>query len=218
MNHFTFAVTNTKTEGICAGVFEPPFSNFWQDPEQDKGYAQVDINVSHPIKLTRLAIKKSLGRGKRASVCIVASIGGLGGSVAAPLYCATKHAIVGFVKSMTGSESFTGVKVTTICPGLVATPLFTEDKKEQYSFAENKALKPSDVATGMLDLIQKKEFGCGTVYEISLAGTRIIPEWNIEPPSAEGTGQNEAEMAAGMKALLGPIQDKLRGEMKGSKL
>jgi NAD(P)-dependent dehydrogenase (short-subunit alcohol dehydrogenase family) len=119
---------------------------------------------------------------------------------------------------MTASESLTGVKVTTICPGLVDTPLFTKDKVEQYSFAESKALKPSDVATGMLDLIQKKELGCGTVYEISKAGTRIIPEWNIEPPSAEGTGQAEAEVAAGMEALLAPIQHKLRGEMKGSKL
>lgn len=203
--------------GICAGVFEPPFSNFWQDPEQDEGYAQVDINVSHPIKLTRLAIRKSLEKGKRASVCIIASIGGLGGSVAAPLYCATKHAIVGFVKSMTTSESFTGVKITTICPGLVHTPLFTEDKKTQYSFHESKALKPDDVAWSMLDLIQNKKFGCGTVYEISMAGTRVIPEWNVSPPASQGAGTDKEEMAAGMKALLGPIQEKLKTE-KGSRL
>jgi NAD(P)-dependent dehydrogenase (short-subunit alcohol dehydrogenase family) len=57
---------------ICAGVFEPPFSNFWLDTEDD-GYKQVEINVSHPVKLTRLAIKKSLGKGKRASVCIIVS-------------------------------------------------------------------------------------------------------------------------------------------------
>ena len=58
---------------ICAGLFDPPFSNFWLDPEQDKGYMQVDVNVNHPIKLTRLAIRKSLGKGKRASVCIIVS-------------------------------------------------------------------------------------------------------------------------------------------------
>lgn len=58
---------------ICAGLFDPPFSNFWQDPEQDHGYMQVDVNVNHPIKLTRLAIRKSLGKGKRASVCIIVS-------------------------------------------------------------------------------------------------------------------------------------------------
>jgi NAD(P)-dependent dehydrogenase (short-subunit alcohol dehydrogenase family) len=58
--------------GICAGLFEPPFSNFWDDTE-DEGYKQVEVNVSHPIKLTRLAMRKSLGRGKRASVCIIVS-------------------------------------------------------------------------------------------------------------------------------------------------
>ena len=58
--------------GICAGLFEPPFSNFWDDTESD-GYKQVEVNVSHPIKLTRLAIRKSLGREKRASVCIIVS-------------------------------------------------------------------------------------------------------------------------------------------------
>jgi len=98
---------------ICAGVFGPDFSNFWLDTE-DEGYKQVEIYVSHPIKLTRLAIKKSLGKGKRASVCIIvsemvfhvpfaydladpsqqASIAGLAGNLAAPLYCATKHAMV----------------------------------------------------------------------------------------------------------------------------
>jgi NAD(P)-dependent dehydrogenase (short-subunit alcohol dehydrogenase family) len=59
--------------GICAGLFDPPFSNFWQDPEQDEGYKQVDVNVNHPIKLTRMALRKSLKKGKRASICIIVS-------------------------------------------------------------------------------------------------------------------------------------------------
>jgi NAD(P)-dependent dehydrogenase (short-subunit alcohol dehydrogenase family) len=59
---------------ICAGLFDPPFSNFWQDPEEEDGYKQVDVNVNHPIKLTRMAIRKSLGRGKRTTVCIIVSI------------------------------------------------------------------------------------------------------------------------------------------------
>ena len=62
--------------GICAGLFEPSFSNFWGDPEEAGGYRMVDVNVGHPVKLTRLAIRGCLGRGKgkRGSVCIVVSI------------------------------------------------------------------------------------------------------------------------------------------------
>ena len=66
--------------GICAGLFEAPFSNFWLDPENGEGefgeggYKQVRVNVDHPVKLTRLAIRKSLGKGKRASVCMIVSV------------------------------------------------------------------------------------------------------------------------------------------------
>lgn len=203
--------------GICAGLFEPPFSSWWLDPEE-QGYKQVDVNVDHPTKLTRLAIKKSLGRGKRASVCIIASIGGLAGSIAAPLYCATKHAIVGFVKSLKDTESFTGVKITTICPGLVNTPLFTADKVSQFSFNENNALSPENVAKNMLKLIQEKEYECGTVLELSMTGTRKIPEWNISPPSGGGTGQELNDADSMYQAMLEPILKKLDSERNTSKL
>ncbi|CAI6302416.1 unnamed protein product [Periconia digitata] len=230
--------------GICAGLFEPPASNFWQDPEQDAGYKQVDVNVDHPIKLTRLAIKKSLGKGKRASVCIIvglpfllthivhiksnhidfgytryhSSIGGISSNVAAPLYCATKHAIVGFVKCMSTSEAFTGVKVTTICPGLVDTPLLDTQKVEQYSVTKANSLSPDEVATQMLKVIQEKKYGCGTVLEVSKAGTRVIPEWNVDPPRGSGTGLEKEEVAAGAKAMLEPILKKLESEKRTSKL
>ncbi|KAF2003951.1 NAD(P)-binding protein [Amniculicola lignicola CBS 123094] len=187
--------------GICAGLFEPPFSHFWNDPEEN-GYKQVEVNVSHPIKLTRLAMRKSLGRSKKST---------------APLYCATKHAIIGFVKSLKDTEPLTGVKITTICPGLVNTPLFTSDKASQFSFAESKALSPDLVAKHMIDLLQKKEYVCGTMLELSMTGPRLIPEWNIPAPEGEGTGQ---ELQAGemMKALLGPIEASLAKEKGTSKL
>ncbi|KAF2462820.1 NAD(P)-binding protein [Lindgomyces ingoldianus] len=186
--------------GICAGLFEPPFSNFWDDREEgdgEKGYMQVRVNVDHPVKLTRMAMRKSLERGKRASVCII-------------------HAIIGFVKSLSSTEPLTGVKITTICPGAVNTPLFTPSKISQFSFAEAKALTPDDVAKHMLELLQKKEYPCGTMLELSLTGTRVLPEWNIAPPAGEGTGQelNAEEM---MRAMLRPIEEKL-GSERGAKL
>ena len=94
------------------------WSNFWDDPESER-YAQVDINVNHPIKLTRIAIRALLGSNKKDVVCITASIGGIAGSYPAPLYCATKHAMVGFVKSMAEADPLEGVKIVTICPGYV---------------------------------------------------------------------------------------------------
>lgn len=196
---------------ICAGLFEPPFSNFWQDPEQDEGYKQVDVNVNHPVKLTRMAIRKSLGKGKRASVCIIASVGGIAGSIAAPLYCATKHAMVGFVKSLKDTESMTGVKVTTLCPGGVMTPLFDAAKLKQFSQSMERSLTPESCAKHLLDLLQKKDYPCGTVLEVTLSGTRLIPEWNIPAPQGAGTGQEEiTEQFIGN--LLAPIKTALEAD------
>lgn len=77
----------------------------------------LDINAAHPLRLTRLAIRALAGRNKKGVVLIVASIAGIEGCYGAPLYCAAKHALVGFVKSMGLAEENEGVKVVAICPG-----------------------------------------------------------------------------------------------------
>ncbi|RMZ69623.1 3-oxoacyl-[acyl-carrier- ] reductase [Pyrenophora seminiperda CCB06] len=196
---------------ICAGLFDPPFSNFWQDPEQVHGYMQVDVNVNHPIKLTRLAIKKSLGKGKRASVCIIASVAGISGNMAAPMYCATKHAMVGFVKSLASTEPLTGVKVTTLCPAAVLTPLFDAQKLKQFSVHTDRALTPEACATQLLELLQKRDYPCGSVLEITMTGTRLIPEWGVQPPEGVGLGRNLDEESF-MTNMLQPIKEKLDSE------
>ncbi|KAL5116978.1 hypothetical protein ACEQ8H_005063 [Pleosporales sp. CAS-2024a] len=212
---------------LCAGVFDPPFSNFWHDPEQDEGYRQVDVNVNHPIKLTRMAIRKSLQKGKRSSVCIIqqSSVAGLSGNIAAPLYCATKHAIVGFVKSMKDTEPLTGVKITTLCPAAVMTPLFDAQKQKQFFSHDHDHdhdhagfffLKPHVVAAQLLDLLQNKERPCGTVLEMTLQRTRVIPEWNVAPPEGQGTGQECIMDDDVLGNLLEPIKAALRRDQQQS--
>ncbi|RFU26006.1 hypothetical protein B7463_g10331, partial [Scytalidium lignicola] len=67
-----------------AGVFEPSWSNFWDDTE-DARYAGVDINVNHPIKLTRIAMRALLSKNKKGVVLITAS---MAGNVRTPLWTA----------------------------------------------------------------------------------------------------------------------------------
>ncbi|KAH7409806.1 hypothetical protein DE146DRAFT_674671 [Phaeosphaeria sp. MPI-PUGE-AT-0046c] len=180
--------------GICAGLFDPPFSNFWQDPEQDKGYMQVDVNVNHPVKLTRLAMRKSLSRGKRAS-----------------------HAIVGFVKSLATTESLTGVKITSLCPAGVFTPLFDAAKIKQFSASADRYLTADTCAKHLLDLLQKKEYPCGTQLEVTMNGSRVIPEWNVSPPEGSGTGQ-EAMSEEFLSNLMGPAREACEKDKASAKL
>jgi NAD(P)-dependent dehydrogenase (short-subunit alcohol dehydrogenase family) len=50
-------------------------------------------------------------------VLLVSSLSGLRSKYGSVLYCASKHAIVGFVKGMGLAEDLEGVKVVGICPG-----------------------------------------------------------------------------------------------------
>ena len=58
-----------------------------------------------------------LGRDKPGVVLVIASIAGLNGVYPAASYSASKHAVVGFVKSMQMLDPEEGVKVVGICPG-----------------------------------------------------------------------------------------------------
>lgn len=130
--------------------------------------------------------------------------------MAAPLYCATKHAIVGFVKSLAQTEPLTGVKITTLCPSGVLTPMMDAAKQKQYSVSNDSALTPDTCASHLLDLLQKKDYPCGSMFEITLTGTRLIPEWGVEPPTGLGTGRATDESF--ITNMLQPIKEKLDSE------
>lgn len=69
------------------------------------------------IKLTRLAMRALLGKDKQGVVAIVASIAGYSKQYPAPIYSATKHAMVGFTRSLGDAQQVQGVKVVAVCPG-----------------------------------------------------------------------------------------------------
>lgn len=66
-----------------------------------------------------------LARSPRAAVTVTASLAGLVGSPADPLYAASKHALVGLVRSLAPAQS--GLRINAICPSLVATPMLGHD-------------------------------------------------------------------------------------------
>lgn len=60
------------------------------------------------------------GSGTLVGICSVAGIRGLPGHGG---YCASKAAVISYCESLRGELRNTGVKVVTLCPGYVATPL-----------------------------------------------------------------------------------------------
>ncbi|PYI16205.1 NAD(P)-binding protein [Aspergillus violaceofuscus CBS 115571] len=198
----------------AAGVFDPEWSNFWDDTEET-GYAAMDINANHPIKLTRIAMRELLRANKKGVVCCVSSLAGIAAAPAAPLYTAAKHAVWGFVKAMAPYEAMEGVKVTAVCPGAVRTPLFTDRPAamEQYSLVDKELLDPADVAECMIQLIEAGEYGGGAVVEIwarGPEGRRVVPEWNIAPSPYFAAHTPEV-----VERIFAPVREKLAMERGG---
>ncbi|GME56192.1 putative NAD-dependent 15-hydroxyprostaglandin dehydrogenase protein [Neofusicoccum parvum] len=198
-----------------AGLFEPSSSNFWTDTEQDD-YATVAVNVTAPIKLTRIAVRACLRAGKKGVVLLVASIAGYGGTYAVPLYCATKHAAVGFVKSMRKADAEEGVKVVALCPGVVRTPLWNPDAGtdllKDFRYHESTILEPRDVASAAVRLVEAGKYGGGTVLEVTTNGTRVIPEWGVmPPPQAEKNTGAPSEIVPPLKVEVKDYLVKERG-------
>lgn len=75
----------------------------------------------HPF----LAAMKARGSGRLVGIASVASVRGLPGHGG---YCASKAAVVAYCESLRGELRGTGVRVVTICPGYVDTPMTRKNR------------------------------------------------------------------------------------------
>lgn len=207
---------------VCpgAGIFEPHWSNFWHPPgcgnskdSPDGGrYAVMDINVTHPIRVTQMAISYFLspksGTKVNASnpkrIIHVSSIAGEGAGLNTPMYFASKHAISGFIYSLAALEPTLGIRVNGVAPGIIKTPLWTEhpEKIKFLNDTQDEWATPEEVADAMLALVEDDEYPGGTVLEVGAKSRRKIPLLN-NPGPANTPGLTASGEATGVKEVFG---------------
>lgn len=103
-------------------------------------------NVRSLFLVTR-ALLPGLER-TRGAIVNIASLAGKNGFEGGTAYCASKHAVLGFSKSLLLEVRKQGVRVIAICPGSVATPFM--DKQSRLHPNRDRVLKPDDVAQAVL--------------------------------------------------------------------
>ncbi|KAK2877311.1 hypothetical protein FQN49_001238 [Arthroderma sp. PD_2] len=155
-----------EVDVVCpgAGVFEPDFSGFWHPPGSAESrdspsgsrYTQVDINIVHPIRTTQLAVSRFANAKTPKSIVHISSIAGQVATFSGPIYGASKHAINGFVRSLSRLDKI-GIRVTAVAPGLIKTPLWTDnpDKMRMIDESNIQWVTPEQVAIVMLALVQQ---------------------------------------------------------------
>ncbi|EWG53294.1 hypothetical protein FVEG_11757 [Fusarium verticillioides 7600] len=156
-----------------AGVYEGSFPGFWDDKDETLSYGILDINVLHPIRMTRIAIRKMREAKKPGIILHLSSITAQKPSVVLPLYAVSKAAISQFVRCMAALDEICGIRVVGIAPGLVDTPLLRNNSGSQNHVdpSQDFLLPPEEVVKAMMALLTEAKYVGGTVLEVGDIGS-----------------------------------------------
>jgi 3-oxoacyl-[acyl-carrier protein] reductase len=118
------------------------------------------------LYLVTRAVVPGMRRRREGTIINVASLAGRNGFVGGTAYSASKHAVLGFGRSLMLELRKEGIRVITICPGSVDTGML----RDQPMLTSNpeRILLPEDVAASILHAAQ-------------LPGRAMVSELDIRP-------------------------------------
>ena len=92
------------------------------------------------------ALLPLLEAGGGGDVVVTASLAGLTAMESDPIYAASKHAVVGFVRSAAPTLERRGLAINAICPGIADTQMLTDEARAALVAASFPLLEPAEVA------------------------------------------------------------------------
>lgn len=112
-----------------------------------------DLNLTSVFQCLQ-AVLPSMRSQKSGTIINVASVAGKQGFPNWGAYCASKFALLGLTQAIAAEEQPHGIKVMSICPGSVDTPLWdTLGDKVPPSFNRAAMLRPATVAESIMTLV-----------------------------------------------------------------
>jgi NAD(P)-dependent dehydrogenase (short-subunit alcohol dehydrogenase family) len=112
----------------------------------------VSVNVDGVV-LGVLRLREVMQDG---AIVATASLAGLTGMPSDPVYSLTKHAVVGFVRSM--APHLEPVRLNAVCPGLADTPM-VDGEREALEAANFPLLDPANVADAVWSAVTSGRSG-----------------------------------------------------------
>jgi 3alpha(or 20beta)-hydroxysteroid dehydrogenase len=133
-----------------AAVFKmKPFS----ETSIEEIYDMIDINLKGAMYVTKFALQK-MEKGSR--IFFINSVAGLEELENQSAYCASKHGLTGFAGVLGEELRSKGIKVTSIHPGGIDTPLWSRDIP--YPCGDiSKAISPMELVK-LIDFVYNSQF------------------------------------------------------------
>jgi len=97
------------------------------------------------------------------SIVATASLAGLTAAPLDPVYAATKHAVVGFVRAAAPSLAARGIRINALCPAFTDTPIVAEEIRGVVP----PLMEPSFVAEAALRALNDEETGRAWVVQMN---------------------------------------------------
>lgn len=103
---------------IGSGKFGFPFTNL----QPDDWLRSLDVNVMGMVRVAH-AVARAMVEREVGTMVFIASVAGQIGSQTDPPYSASKAANINFAQCLAKDLAPHGVRVNTVCPGMIKTPL-----------------------------------------------------------------------------------------------
>jgi NAD(P)-dependent dehydrogenase (short-subunit alcohol dehydrogenase family) len=150
----------------------------------DETYRRVlSVNVDGVVFGVRSLVPALAARGGGAIV-VTASLAGLIGFSPDPIYCLTKHAVVGLVRSVVPQLAEQRITINAVCPSIVDTALIGESRGllESSGFP---LIDPDTVSEAVVERLAGEETGAAMVIQ---AGREALPYRFARPPGPRAGG------------------------------
>lgn len=121
----------------------------------------VGVNVNGVVFGVRELAARLMPNG--GSIVATASLAGIVAAPLDPVYALTKHAVVGFVRSVAPQLEARGIRINALCPAFTDTPLV----EEEIRGALPPLMEPSFVAEAALRAMRDPETGRSWVVQLN---------------------------------------------------
>jgi SDR family mycofactocin-dependent oxidoreductase len=145
------------TAAVCAAGVVWGGAPVWQT-EPRAWRTLFDVNVDGVLNVAQAAVPRMLSSGQAGRFVAIASAAGIRGLPSMGAYAATKHAVVGLVRSMAADLAGTSITANAVAPGSTDTEALVASARvyslaDPAEFAEHqplgRLLRPEEVAAAV---------------------------------------------------------------------